>query len=69
MDASRPANEKQEPVERAVRPAAEITGRHGGGKKESVLKALRERQAKLQEKEKQVPEQKTQNRKKGEQSI
>ena len=69
VDASRPANEKQEPVERAVRPTAEITGRHGGGKKESVLKALRERQAKLQEKEKQVPEQKTQNRKKGEQSI
>lgn len=40
-----------------------------GSKKESVLKALRERQSKIKEQEKKSPEQKKQNRKKGEQSL
>ncbi|MDO5425153.1 MAG: DUF3849 domain-containing protein [Eubacteriales bacterium] len=41
----------------------------GTGRKQSVLKALRERQAKLREQEQKNTEQKTQNRKKGEQEL
>ena len=40
-----------------------------GGRKESVLKALRERQAQIKEREKQAPEQKNRERKKGEQTL
>lgn len=40
-----------------------------GGKKESVLKALRERQAKLKQEEPAKDKQKTQNKKKGEQEL
>ena len=40
-----------------------------GGKKESILKALRERQMQIKEREKQAPEQKTRERKKGEQTL
>lgn len=39
------------------------------GKKESILKALRERQTQIKEREKQKPEQKTHERKKGEQTL
>lgn len=39
------------------------------GKKESVLKALRERQAKIKEQEKTAPKQKEQSKKKGEQEL
>lgn len=41
----------------------------GTGRKQSVLKALRERQAKLKEQEQRNPEQKAQNRKKGDQEL
>lgn len=41
----------------------------GTGRKQSVLKALRERQAKLKEQEQKNPEQKAQNRKKGDQEL
>lgn len=41
----------------------------GIGRKQSVLKALRERQAKLKEQEQKNPEQKAQNRKKGDQEL
>ena len=41
----------------------------GTGRKQSVLKALRERQAKLKEQEQKNTEQKAQNRKKGEQEL
>lgn len=41
----------------------------GTGRKQSILKALRERQAKLKEQEQKNTEQKTQNRKKGEQEL
>lgn len=40
-----------------------------GGRRESVLKALRERQAQIKEREKNAPEQKNHDRKKGEQSL
>lgn len=40
-----------------------------GGKKESVLKALRERQTKLKQEEPAKDKQKTQNKKKGEQEL
>lgn len=40
-----------------------------GGRKESILKALRERQAQIKEREKQTPEQKNRERKKGEQTL
>ncbi len=40
-----------------------------GGRKDSILKALRERQAKIKEREKQTPEQKNRERKKGEQTL
>ena len=40
-----------------------------GGRKDSILKALRERQAQIKEREKQAPEQKNRERKKGEQTL
>ena len=40
-----------------------------GGRKESILKALRDRQAQIKEREKQTPEQKNRERKKGEQTL
>lgn len=51
--------EKEKPIEQPK----------GTGKKESVLKALRERQAKIKGQEKEQPKQKTQARKKGEAEL
>ena len=52
-------------------PKADNPARESGtGRKESVLKALRERQAKLKEQEQEKqPRDKTQSRKKGEQDL
>lgn len=58
---------RREAVE--VKPKLPLNEKDTGSKKESVLKALRERQSKIKEQENKSPEQKKQNRKKGEQSL
>lgn len=58
-----PTNEA-EPAEKRAAPAD-----RAGGKKESILKALRERQTQIKERENRAPEQKTRERKKGEQTL
>ncbi|MSS13813.1 DUF3849 domain-containing protein [Porcincola intestinalis] len=67
------------PVERAegtvnlLEKATDVPEKHGnevtGGRRESVLKALRERKAQIKEREKNVPVQKDNDRKKGEPSL
>lgn len=64
-----PAVEKKEASERPARPTEKASDGRTGGRKESVLKALRERQAQIKERENQAPEQKNKSRKKGEQSL
>lgn len=72
VDAEAPSQEKREEPDRADS-IAKLTEQRSdvrtSGKKESVLKALRERQAQAKEREKQAPEQKDKNHKKGEQSL
>ncbi len=54
----------QEPAEKLA-----MSSYKTGGRKDSILKALRERQAQIKEREKQAPEQKNRERKKGEQTL
>lgn len=54
----------QEPAEKQA-----VSAEKTGGRKDSILKALRERQAQIKEREKQTPEQKNRERKKGEQTL
>lgn len=68
-EVSAPAQEKRELAEKPAKPAEKASDGRTGSKKESVLNALRERQAQIKEREKQAPEQKNMNRKKGEQSL
>ena len=49
--------------------SAEVKATQNSGRKESVLKALRERQAQIKERDQKTSEQKKQERKKGEQSL
>ena len=65
--------EKTEQGVKSSEKVSEAPERHGneaaGGRRESVLKALRERQAQIKEREKNAPKQKQHDRKKGEQSL
>lgn len=54
----------QEPREKQEMPVDKT-----GGRKDSILKALRERQTQIKEREKQTPEQKNRERKKGERTL
>lgn len=60
---------RQEPAAETAKQPELIPKEPAGGKKESVLKALRERQAKLKQEEPAKDKQKTQNKKKGEQEL
>lgn len=66
-DREEPLNTRRGAVE--AEPMLPSNEKDIGSKKESALKALRERQSKIKEQEKKSPEQKKQNRKKGEQSL
>ena len=65
--------EKAEQLAKQSEKISDAPERHGnevtGGRRESVLKALRERQAQIKERDKNTQDQKKHDRKKGEQSL